>query len=79
MGIVLHRHILSENWADLEQPYGYCSHIRREPHQPCRARMMIGDSFLPEIEDSCRSPERCIEGCDNAGVDAQRADPIPHL
>ena len=77
MKIDIHTHILPENWPDLQERYGYGGFVRIEHHQPCRARMMIGDKPFREIEDNCWSPARRIEDCDRCGVDVQVLSTVP--
>ncbi len=79
MKIDLHTHILPENWPDLEKRYGYGGFMRLEHHQPCRARMMVGDKFFREIDDNCWSPERRIEDCSRFGVDVQVLSTVPAM
>jgi len=75
--IDLHTHILPQRWPDLAERYGYGDFIRLDHHQPCRARMMIGDKFFREIEDNCWSPARRIEDCTRADVDVQVLSTVP--
>ncbi|MFN0135267.1 MAG: amidohydrolase family protein [Phycisphaerae bacterium] len=77
MKIDLHTHILPERWPDLAQRYGYGGFVHLEHHQPCRARMMIGDKFFREIEDNCWSPARRLEDCARSGVDVQVLSTVP--
>lgn len=77
MKIDLHTHILPERWPDLRERFGYGGFLRLEHHQPCRARMMIDDTFFREIEDNCWSAERRIKDCDHSGVHVQVLSTVP--
>jgi aminocarboxymuconate-semialdehyde decarboxylase len=77
MKIDLHTHILPERWPDLAERYGYPGFIHLDHHKPCRARMMMGETFFREIEDNCWSPARRIEDCDGADVDVQVLSTVP--
>lgn len=77
MKIDLHTHILPREWPDLDAKYGYPGFIRLEHHQPCCARMMIGDRFFREIGDNTWNPKRRIEEMDAAGVSMQVLSTVP--
>ena len=77
MKIDLHTHILPREWPDLDARYGYPGFVRLEHHQPCCARMMIGDRFFREIGDNVWDPARRIEECDEAGVTMQVLSTVP--
>ncbi len=77
MKIDLHTHILPRDWPDLDARYGYPGFVRLEHHQPCCARMMIGDRFFREIGDNTWDPRRRIEDCDRAGVSMQVLSTVP--
>lgn len=77
MKIDLHTHILPEQWPDLRERYGYGDFVRLEHHQPCCARMMIGDRFFREIQDNCWSPRRRLADCDETGVTVQVLSTVP--
>ncbi|MBA3962884.1 MAG: amidohydrolase [Chthoniobacterales bacterium] len=77
MKIDLHTHILPRDWPDLDAKYGYPGFVRLEHHQPCCARMMIGDRFFREIGDNVWNPGRRIEECDQTGVTMQVLSTVP--
>jgi aminocarboxymuconate-semialdehyde decarboxylase len=77
MKIDLHTHILPRAWPDLDAKYGYSGFVRLEHHQPCCARMMIGDRFFREIGDNVWDPARRIEECDRTGVTMQVLSTVP--
>ncbi|MEP6603334.1 MAG: amidohydrolase family protein [Spartobacteria bacterium] len=77
MKIDLHTHILPRNWPDLDRKYGYAGFVRLEHHQPCCARMMIGDLVFREIGDNAWDPKRRIEEMDAAGVSMQVLSTVP--
>jgi aminocarboxymuconate-semialdehyde decarboxylase len=77
MKIDLHTHILPHDWPDLDAKYGYSGFVRLEHHQPCRARMMIGDRVFREITDNVWDPRRRLEECDQAGVTMQVLSTVP--
>src|SRR4051812_16851541 len=77
MKIDLHTHILPREWPDLDAKYGYPGFIRLEHHQPCCARMMIGDRVFREITDNVWEPSRRIEEMDQAGVTMQVLSTVP--
>jgi len=77
MKLDLHTHILPEDWPDLEKRFGYGGFVRLDHHQPCRARMMIGDTCFREIGDNCWNPSQRIEDCDRTGVDVQVLSTVP--
>jgi aminocarboxymuconate-semialdehyde decarboxylase len=77
MKIDLHTHILPREWPDLDAKYGYPGFIRLEHHQPCCARMMIGDRVFREITDNVWEPSRRLEEMDEAGVTMQVLSTVP--
>ena len=77
MKIDLHTHILPREWPDLDAKYGYSGFVRLEHHQPCCARMMIGERVFREITDNVWDPKRRIEECDRAGVTMQVLSTVP--
>lgn len=77
MKIDLHTHILPRDWPDLDKRYGYPGFVSLEHHQPCCARMMIGDRVFREINDNSWDPKRRIEECDRAGVSLQVLSTVP--
>ncbi|MFL6519915.1 MAG: amidohydrolase family protein [Chthoniobacterales bacterium] len=77
MKIDLHTHILPRKWPDLDAKYGYPGFIRLEHHQPCCARMMIGDRVFREITDNVWEPLRRLEEMDQAGVTMQVLSTVP--
>ena len=77
MKIDLHTHILPREWPDLDAKYGYAGFVRMEHHQPCCARMMIGERCFREITDNVWEPTRRIEECDRAGVSMQVLSTVP--
>jgi aminocarboxymuconate-semialdehyde decarboxylase len=77
MKIDLHTHILPREWPDLDAKYGYPGFVRLEHHQPCCARMMIGDRFFREITDNTWDPQRRIEEMDRANVSMQVLSTVP--
>ena len=77
MKIDLHTHVLPERWPDLERRYGYGGFVRLEHHEPCRARMLVGDRCFREIESNCWSAQRRLEECDRDGVDVQVLSTVP--
>ena len=77
MKIDLHTHILPREWPDLDAKYGYSGFVRLEHHQPCCARMMIGDKVFREITDNVWEPTKRIEECDRAGVSMQVLSTVP--
>lgn len=77
MKIDLHTHILPERWPDLAEKFGYPGWIRLDHHQPCRAKMLIGDRVFREIDDNCWSPARRVEDCDRTGVSTQVLSTVP--
>ncbi len=77
MKIDLHTHILPENWPDLEKRYGYGGFIRLDHHQPCGARMMMGDKFFREVQSNCWDPMARVSDCDATGVSVQVLSTVP--
>ncbi len=77
MKIDLHTHILPREWPDLDAKYGYPGFVRLEHHQPCCARMMIGDNVFREITDNVWEPARRIEDMDRSGVSMQVLSTVP--
>ena len=77
MKIDLHTHILPREWPDLDAKYGYPGFVRLEHHQPCCARMMIGDNVFREITDNVWEPARRIEDMDGNGVSMQVLSTVP--
>ena len=75
--IDLHTHILPREWPDLDAKYGYPGFVRLEHHQPCCARMMIGDRVFREITDNVWEPTRRIEEMGRAGVTMQVLSTVP--
>jgi aminocarboxymuconate-semialdehyde decarboxylase len=75
--IDLHTHILPREWPDLDAKYGYPGFIRLDHHQPCCARMMIGDRVFREITDNVWEPSRRLEEMDAAGVSMQALSTVP--
>ncbi|HNO78840.1 MAG TPA: amidohydrolase family protein [Phycisphaerae bacterium] len=75
--IDLHTHILPETWPDLVERYGYEGFVRLDHHEPCKARMMIGDKCFRIINDDCWSSQRRIADCDRTGVTAQVLSTVP--
>jgi aminocarboxymuconate-semialdehyde decarboxylase len=75
--IDIHTHILPENLPDLKKKFGYGDFIRLEHHQPCRAKMMIGDRFFREIEHNCWDAGVRMKECDTHGVHVQVLSTIP--
>jgi aminocarboxymuconate-semialdehyde decarboxylase len=75
--IDLHTHILPESWPDLERRYGSPGFVRLEPCAPGRARMIKDGRCFREIESNCWDPQRRIDECDRAGVDAQVLSTVP--
>ena len=75
--IDLHTHILPRTWPDLDRKFGYGGFAKLEHHQPCCARMMIGDRPFREITDHCWEPSRRIEDCDRCGVATQVLSTLP--
>lgn len=75
--IDLHTHILPERWPDFVTRYGYEGFVRLDHHEPCRARMMIGDRLFRVIDDNCWSPGRRLDDCARAGVDVQVLSTVP--
>ena len=77
MKIDLHTHILPREWPDLDAKYGYPGFVRLEHHQPCCARMMIGDRVFREITDNVWEPSRRLEEMDRANVSMQVLSTVP--
>ena len=77
MKIDLHTHILPREWPDLDAKYGYPGFVRLDHHQPCCARMMIGDNVFREITDNVWEPARRIEDMDRTGVSMQVLSTVP--
>lgn len=77
MKIDLHTHILPREWPDLDAKYGYPGFVRLEHHQPCCARMMIGDRVFREITDNVWEPARRLEEMDRANVTMQVLSTVP--
>jgi aminocarboxymuconate-semialdehyde decarboxylase len=77
MKIDLHTHILPREWPDLDAKYGYPGFVRLDHHQPCCARMMMGDRVFREITDNVWEPARRIEEMDAAGVTMQVLSTVP--
>jgi aminocarboxymuconate-semialdehyde decarboxylase len=75
--IDLHTHILPREWPDLDAKYGYPGFVRLEHHQPCCARMMIGDRVFREITDNVWEPSRRLEEMDRANVSIQALSTVP--
>src|SRR5262245_26332118 len=75
--IDIHTHILPENLPDLKKKFGYGDFIRLEHHQPCRAKMMIGDRFFREIAHNCWDARVRMEECDRSEVNVQVLSTIP--
>ena len=76
MKIDLHTHILPHDWPDLDAKYGYGGFVRLEHHQPCCARMMIGDRVFREITDNVWDPKRRIADCDRTGISMSRSGSV---
>jgi aminocarboxymuconate-semialdehyde decarboxylase len=77
MKIDLHTHILPREWPDLDARYGYPGFVRMEHHQPCCARMMIGERTFREVTDNVWEPARRIEECERTGVTMQVLSTVP--
>jgi aminocarboxymuconate-semialdehyde decarboxylase len=77
MKIDLHTHILPRKWPDLDKKYGYPGFVRLEHHQPCCARMLIGDRFFRDLADNAWDPQRRVEDCDRTGVAMQVLSTVP--
>jgi aminocarboxymuconate-semialdehyde decarboxylase len=77
MKIDLHTHILPREWPDLDAKYGYPGFVRLDHHQPCCARMMIGDRVFREITDNVWEPSRRLEEMDRASVSMQVLSTVP--
>jgi aminocarboxymuconate-semialdehyde decarboxylase len=77
MKIDLHTHILPREWPDLDAKYGYPGFVRLDHHQPCCARMLIGDRVFREITDNVWEPARRLEEMDRAGVSMQVLSTVP--
>lgn len=77
MKIDLHTHVLPERWPDLAERYGYSGFVRIEHYAPCKARLLVGDAFFRDIEESCWSPARRFEDCARDGVDMQVLSTLP--
>jgi aminocarboxymuconate-semialdehyde decarboxylase len=77
MKIDLHTHILPREWPDLDAKYGYPGFVRLDHHQPCCARMMIGDRVFREITDNVWEPSRRVEEMDRANVSMQVLSTVP--
>jgi aminocarboxymuconate-semialdehyde decarboxylase len=75
--IDIHTHIIPEHVPDFTKKFGYGDFIRLEHHKPCCARMMKGDKFFREIEDTCWSPEKRLEECSHHKVNVQVLSTIP--
>jgi aminocarboxymuconate-semialdehyde decarboxylase len=75
--IDLHTHILPREWPDLDAKYGYPGFVRLEHHQPCCARMMMGDRVFREITDNVWEPSRRLEEMDRADVSMQVLSTVP--
>jgi aminocarboxymuconate-semialdehyde decarboxylase len=75
--IDLHTHVLPQRWPDLVERYGYEGFVRLDHHEPCRARMMVGDRVFRVIEENCWSAERRLEDCARIGVDVQVLSTVP--
>jgi aminocarboxymuconate-semialdehyde decarboxylase len=75
--IDLHTHILPREWPDLDAKYGYPGFVRLEHHQPCCARMMIGDRVFREITDNVWEPSRRLEEMERADVSMQVLSTVP--
>ncbi|MDG2424531.1 MAG: amidohydrolase family protein [Phycisphaerales bacterium] len=75
--IDLHTHILPERWPDLAQRYGCGDWVSLEHHQPCCARMMIGDKFFREIESNCWDPVIRMQDGDRSGTRVQVLSTVP--
>ncbi len=77
MKVDLHTHILPESWPDLEQRYGGPGWVRLEHHQPCQARMLIGDREFRVIDHRCWDAARRLEDCDRDNVGVQVLSTLP--
>jgi aminocarboxymuconate-semialdehyde decarboxylase len=77
MKIDLHTHILPREWPDLDAKYGYPGFVRLDHHQPCCARMMIGDRVFREITDNVWEPSRRLEEMDRGSVSMQVLSTVP--
>ncbi|PZR74803.1 MAG: 2-amino-3-carboxymuconate-6-semialdehyde decarboxylase [Chthoniobacterales bacterium] len=77
MKIDLHTHILPREWPDLDAKYGYPGFVRLEHHQPCCARMMIGDRVFREITDNVWDPTRRMEEMDREKISMQVLSTVP--
>ncbi len=77
MKIDIHTHILPESWPDLEQRYGCPGWVRLDHHQPCQARMLIGDREFRVIDQRCWDAGRRLEDCDRDHVGVQVLSTLP--
>ena len=75
--IDLHTHILPAKWPDLSQRYGGGNWVHLDHHQPCCARMMIGDNFFREIESNCWDPVIRMQDGERTGVRVQVLSTVP--
>ncbi len=57
--------------------YGYDGFVRLDHHQPCRARMIRGDTVFREIDDRCWGPDRRLRDCAESGVTVQVLSTVP--
>ena len=75
--IDIHTHILPKEIPNFNKIFGYGDFIQLKHHQPCCAKMYMGDQFFREIEDNCWNPTQRISDCSNQGVDVQVLSTVP--
>src|ERR1043165_8888327 len=73
----IHTHILPEHIPDFKAKFGYGGFVSLQHHMPCRANMMIDDSFFREVHDNCWDPDARIKECDDHGVHVQVLSTVP--
>ncbi len=77
--IDIHTHLIPENLPPWVDKFGYGGFVHLDHHQPCKARMMIGDKFFREIESNCWDVNARILDCDRDEIHIQVLSTIPVL
>jgi aminocarboxymuconate-semialdehyde decarboxylase len=75
--IDIHTHILPKDIPNFNQRFGYGEFIHLDHHQPCCAKMHMGQQFFREIDENCWSPKARIKDCVNHNVDVQVLSTVP--